>query len=294
MTEHTCTLASNARGPGPCLACQELFAQGKHWSQQPGQGPARPLAVPDASYEDLGSIGPLAVSDADDGPRALSTKEVAEGLTGISKVVDSLVKRITGSGRQHSEHILDEARSQHEEEIPIGAQVSVRCDRCGLKGPGAGSIARASELAEAQGWYVSNEKDHCVTCRDDRKLLPGMNAIALAESLPKEIAIVDQIFLTRIEWLRERIESGATVVATILNARRSGHRPMLTDLAQRFGYDSVLFFERLQDLIDRDQVKDDLWLQAADSSEGEEEPKHGGVVFMRKLFQLLRVEDEDA
>lgn len=224
---------------------------------------------------------PSAIALSDNGP--ITTTELAIGLQEISRATDALVRRVTDGGgvKDRSEHQLDRAYAVHHEENTSGGQHSVRCDRCGLKSPGAGSVARAGIIAEQIGWYVSDEADHCPTCRDDRAKQLGVGQSDVDnDTLPPELSIPDQIFLTRLEWLLERFEAGATPVATLLNARRSGHRSMLSDLARSFDYDDSAFFQKVKSVLPLPNG----WqvCPSEDSSEWN---------FFRKLFRLLKVED---
>ncbi len=227
-----------------------------------------------------------AIAIRDEGP--ITTTELAIGLQEISRATDALVQRVTdsGGGRDRSEHLLDSARRSHLEESADGRQHNVRCDRCGIKSPGAINQARASEYARQIGWSVNDEFDHCPTCRDDGpKRLAGSEA-ADGEALPPEPSIRDLIFFSRLDWISDRFESGATSVATIVNARRSGHRAMLTDLAKSFDYDESAFFAKVESLRETDGVGRGGWLQgiSVDSAEWN---------FVKKLFRLLKAEDED-
>ncbi len=224
----------------------------------------------------------IALSDEPGHEGPITPAELAIGLQEIGRATDALVRRVTASGeaRDRSEHLLDRVLVIHQEEAD-GLQHNVRCDRCGLKSPGAASHHRASALAEQMGWDVADEYDHCPTCRDGgvKQLRAGLPPDTSDDVLPTEPSILDQIFLTRVEWLAERFKSGATPVATILNARRSGHRSMLSDLARSFGYEETLFFRKLNSLClsERRRV-----VEAPDEAEQN---------FIRKLFLLLKVED---
>lgn len=222
----------------------------------------------------------IALSDEAGKEGPITTAELAVGLQEIARATDAIVRRVTEGGgiRDQSEHVLDQARREGREETLDGRQHNVRCDRCGLKSPGASTQARANLLAEHSGWSVNDKYDHCPTCRSDSPKQLGPGAVTGDDQLPVEPSISDTIFLTRVEWIFDRFASGATSVATILNARRSGHRSMLTDLARSFGYDESAFFAKLRTMTESvmTAVPEDsaLWN------------------FVRKLFRLLKAEDD--
>lgn len=208
------------------------------------------------------------------------SEEVAASITALGRATDALVTRVVDSAREHSrdaaEHILDLSKSYYREE-GSGGQHSVQCDRCLLKSPGASSQEAAEKIALANGWVVGDDYDHCPVCRDGSKLLKsGSTALAV----PPRLSAADMILIVRLRYIGDLVARGVSLEAFLSNAARSGHRSMLSDLAQEFNYDAIAIGDRIAT----------LKLRHADLPEVLFESK--GAVFMVSLFAALKAEDQ--
>jgi len=235
------------------------------------------------------SIGPSLAKrpePAADGPPGgigifRDSEEIAASITALGRATDALVTRVVDSAREHSrdaaEHILDLSKAYYQEEGSGGGQHSVQCDRCLLKSPGASSQNAAEKIALANGWVVTDDYDHCPVCRDGSKLLKsGGTALAV----PPRLSPADMILIVRLRYIGDLVTRGVSLEAFLLNAARSGHRSMLSDLAQEFNYDAISLGERLTALTLRNAALPEVLLESK------------GAVFMVSLFAALKAEDQ--
>jgi len=208
------------------------------------------------------------------------SEEVAASITALGRATDALVTRVVDSAREHSrdaaEHILDLSKAYYQEE-GSGGQHSVQCDRCLLKSPGASSRKAAEKIALTNGWIVTDDYDHCPACKDGSKLLKSGSA---ALAVPPRLSTADMILVVRLRYIGDLVTRGVSLEAFLLNSARSGHRSMLSDLAQEFDYDPIAFSERIST----------FKLRNADLPEVLFESK--GAVFMVALFAALKAEDK--
>lgn len=223
----------------------------------------------DGSLDDLGSLGP-----------GISSTAIEAGMTALAKGTDALVTRVVNSAREHSrdpgEHILDLSKAYYQEESSEG-QHSVQCDRCLLKSPGASSRRAAEKIAEATGWVVRDDYDHCPVCKDGSLLLKS-GGVALA--VPPKLSPSDLILVVRLRYIGDKIERGASVDAFLQNAARSGHRSMLSDLAQESNYDALHLCSRIDALLKRNADVPAVFTS---------DPK--GAAFLVKLYDELKAQD---
>lgn len=227
--------------------------------------------------ESIGGAGRISNAELD-GLEAGKTIEA--GMTALARGTDALVTRVVNSAREHSrdpgEHILDLSKAYYQEESSEG-QHSVQCDRCLLKSPGASSRRAAEKIAEATGWVVRDDYDHCPVCKDGSLLLKS-GGVALA--VPPKLSPSDLILVVRLRYIGDKIERGASVDAFLQNAARSGHRSMLSDLAQESNYDALHLCSRIDALL-----KKNAEVPAVFASD----PK--GAAFLVKLYDELKAQD---
>ncbi len=216
---------------------------------------------------------------SDDGLGVLGAHQVEAGMTALARGTDALVTRVVNSAREHSrdpgEHILDLSKAYYQEESNEG-QHSVQCDRCLLKSPGARSRSKAIQIALAVGWVVTDDYDHCPVCRDGSKLLKGGTA---ALSVPPMLSPADMILIVRLRYISDKIERGASLEAFLKNAVRSGHRSMLSDLAQEPNYDTEPLLERIHALSKKNADVPVVFMTGT------------GPEFLVKLYAALKAED---
>jgi hypothetical protein len=206
-----------------------------------------------------------------------------DGMTQIGRATDALVERVATSAREGArdpaEHVLDISKAYYREESASGSH-NIQCDRCLLKSPGASSVKAASKLAESLGWVVTDAYDHCPVCKDGSKLLSSGSA-ALAVVVPPILSPSDMILIVRMRYVVDYISRGASVEAFLQNSVRSGHRSMLSDLAQESNYETLPLIQRVEFLIERHaDVHEFLVTDAAKV-----------WAFFLKLYRLLLAED---
>ncbi len=189
-------------------------------------------------------------------------------------MTDGLVKRVlsSGEGRSAAEHELDQQVIGLGEESREQKQISISCDRCGIRSPGSGSVTGAAFAAQAAGWFVSDhEGDHCPACKDGSKLLPGEVSLSMARA--SKLGGEDAILKQRLDWIYNRILDGTSATACVYNSHTSGHRNMLSDLARGLKYDVEDLMLKIPSL-------------ALDFEVNQREREWIG-----NLFQILRLED---
>ncbi len=212
-----------------------------------------------------------------------SKEEIEQGMIALARGTDALVTRVVNSAREGSrdpaEHLLDLSRAYYQEETAQG-QHNVQCDRCMLKSPGMATEKKASELAKTLGWIVGDQFDHCPACKDGGLMLPGASA---ALAVPPALTPAEMILIVRMRYVADKIAQGASVAALLQNASRSGHRSMLSDLAQETHYDTIPLIEKVTALIgQRGADVHPLFLS--------ESAKIWS--FFLKLYEALKQEDE--
>jgi hypothetical protein len=240
---------------------------------------------------ELGSAGPGAKSrqivTTDIGPSLLPNSPVDAAydlepkLKALARGTDALVTHVVNAAkdqaRDPAEHLLDLSRAYYNEESAMG-QHNVQCDRCSLKSPGMANKTAAIKVAEAVGWVVRDDYDHCPACKDGGLLLPG-SSTALA--VPPALTPSEMILVVRLRYILDKIGKGASLDAFLQNAERSQHRSMLSDLAQQSSYDVMPLVDKVTALIERG-----VDLHACFGSDTE---KVWG--FMRALYERLKRED---
>ncbi len=216
---------------------------------------------------------------SDDGLGVLGSSQIEAGMIALARGTDALVTKVVNSAREHSrdpgEHILDLSKSYYQEESSEG-QHSVQCDRCLLKSPGASSQKAAIKIAEATGWVVTEKFDHCPVCRDGSKLLKGGTA---ALAVPPTLSPADMILVVRLRYIGDKIDKGASLDAFLKNAVRSGHRSMLSDLAQETNYDAEGLLARIHALSKKNADVPAVFMTGT------------GPEFLVKLYAALKAED---
>jgi hypothetical protein len=214
------------------------------------------------------------------------SEEIKEGMVALARGTDALVQRVVSSAREGSrdpaEHVLDLSKAYYSEESGErirgdGHQHSVQCDRCMLKSPGASSLQRAVQIAEAVGWVVGKDFDHCPACKDGSKLLKG-SSVALV--VPPKLSHSDMILVVRLRYIAGYIERGASVPAFLQNSVRSQHRPMLSDLAQGMLYDPEELVVHIDSLVARNADVSGVFVEGKARE------------FLTELFQALKAEDQ--
>lgn len=209
----------------------------------------------------------------------LDGDKIEAGMTALARGTDALVTRVVNSAREHSrdpgEHILDLSKSYYQEESSEG-QHSVQCDRCLLKSPGSSSQRAAIKIAEATGWVVTNDYDHCPVCKNGSLLLKGGTA---ALAVPPALSPSDMILIVRLRYIGDKIDRGASLDAFLKNAVRSGHRSMLSDLAQETNYDTEPLLARIHALSKKNADIPSVFMMGT------------GPEFLVKLYQALKTED---
>jgi hypothetical protein len=219
--------------------------------------------------------------DDDLGVLSRPDDDLSPKLHELGRATDALVRRVVSSAaegsRDPAEHVLDIAKAYYQEETSEGSY-NVQCDRCGLKSPGQSSVKRACLVAEELGWFVTAKVDHCPVCRDGSKLLkPGTAALQTFG-----VSTGDMVLVVRLRWLGSKIEKGWSLEALLDNAARSGHRSMLSDLAQGFGYDATMLQARIQELGKQNADVPEVFTSGT------------AVDFVADLFARLKSEDEPA
>jgi len=183
-------------------------------------------------------------------------------VTALTRGTDALVTRIVNSAREQSrdlgDHILDLAKVYFQEE-GSDCQHSVQCDRCKLKSPGASSERKAIKVAEAVGWIVTDQYDHCPVCKDGSKLLKAGGA---ALATPPKLSHAEMILVTRLSYLGKAIGEGYSVSALLQNSVRSQHRSMLSDLALETSYEIQPLLDRVRDLVAKNADVDPIFTVA--------------------------------
>lgn len=197
----------------------------------------------------------------------------------IARVTGVLATHILDAARQQArdpaEHQLDEHRLRFGESD--SRHISIRCDRCGLRSRGAGTVARASANATEDGWFVSEEVDHCPVCRDGSKLLGSGEG----DAAPDTLSGPDLLLVQRLTWVLGQIALSVQPRALIRNASASGHRTMLSDLARRFAYDDGFLMEAVLKIA----ASHPGVIPSAFTDEG------GDLSWLEELFTLLAAED---
>jgi hypothetical protein len=207
-----------------------------------------------------------------------------DGMTQLGRATDALVERVATSARDGArdpaEHVLDISKAYYREESATGSH-NIQCDRCLLKSPGASSVRAASKLAESLGWVVTDAYDHCPVCKDG-SMLRSCGSGALAVVVPPRLSPSDMILIVRMRYVVDYISRGASVEAFLQNSVRSGHRSMLSDLAQESNYLTPPLIERVSILVGQRHadVHEFLVTDAAKV-----------WAFFLKLYRLLLAED---
>lgn len=172
-------------------------------------------------------------------------------MMALARGTDALVTKVVNAAAEGAvdatEHLLDLSQAYYREETDQG-QHNVQCDRCLLKSPGAATRSGASTLAVSLGWVVTEAFDHCPVCKDGGLMLPGASVALRA---PPALTPAEMILVVRLRYIIDKIDRGASVPAFLQNAARSGHRSMLSDLAQETNYDTTPLIEKLTALTEQ-------------------------------------------